>query len=113
MCLGDGVPTAPQRMRGGVASVSFARCVRYKGVLAVKGSEEKLVFQGVHMVYSGGWPGIKWAKGEKRECRFVFIGRDLDKQALLDGLQACREDQPLRFSVLNARACTYTHKRSV
>ena len=51
---------------------------RYKGVLAVKGMEQKFVFQGVHMLFGGDFSediGL-WKEGETRECRFVFIGRN-------------------------------------
>ncbi len=37
---------------------------------------------------------------ETRECRFVFIGRNLNRQELIDGVNACRVDnKPLRFKV--------------
>ena len=73
---------------------------RYKGVLAVKGTDEKYVFQGVHMLFAGNFSkdiGL-WKDGEKRECRFVFIGRDLDHEALQKGLMECRAEE-LRFNV--------------
>ena len=73
---------------------------RYKGVLAVKGMEEKYVFQGVHMLFGGNFSkdiGL-WKKGEKRECRFVFIGRDLDHESLESGLLECLAED-LRFGV--------------
>ena len=73
---------------------------RYKGVLAVKGMEEKYVFQGVHMLFGGNFSkdiGL-WKQDEKRECRFVFIGRDLDHEALQSGLMDCRAED-LRFNV--------------
>ena len=73
---------------------------RYKGVLAVKGMDEKYVFQGVHMLFSGQFSeeiGL-WKEGEERECRFVFIGRDLDPDALQQGLMACQAEK-LRFNV--------------
>ena len=34
----------------------------------------KFVFQGVGMLFSGGFVDAVWAPGEKRENRFVFIG---------------------------------------
>ena len=73
---------------------------RYKGVLAVKGMDKKFVFQGVHMLFSGFFSDevTPWRKGEKRECRFVFIGRDLDHDALEAGLMACKAEE-LRFNV--------------
>ena len=39
----------------------------------------------------------KWAPGETRECRFVFIGKHLDKDALLAGFDKCRCDLETRF----------------
>merc|ERR1740121_2623589 len=72
---------------------------RYKGVMAVKGMEQKFVFQGVHMIFSGNFNATKWKATEKRECRFVFIGRNLDKQALIDGVMACKVEGELRFKV--------------
>ena len=73
---------------------------RYKGVLAVKGMDEKFVFQGVHMLFGGSFsPEVGlWKEDEKRECRFVFIGRDLDHEALEEGLMACKSEK-LRFKV--------------
>ena len=73
---------------------------RYKGVLAVKGMDAKFVFQGVHMLFGGEFSeeiGL-WKEGEERECRFVFIGRDLDPEALQQGLMACQAED-LRFNV--------------
>ena len=73
---------------------------RYKGVLAVKGMDEKFVFQGVHMLFGGSFsPEVGlWKEDEKRECRFVFIGRDLDHEALESGLMECLAED-LRFNV--------------
>ena len=73
---------------------------RYKGVLAVKGVQEKYVFQGVHMLFGGDFSreiGL-WKDDEVRECRFVFIGRDLDHEALKQGLMECQAEE-LRFNV--------------
>ena len=73
---------------------------RFKGVLAVKGMDAKFVFQGVHMLFGGEFSeeiGL-WKEGEERECRFVFIGRDLDPEALQQGLMACQAEE-LRFDV--------------
>jgi G3E family GTPase len=71
---------------------------RYKGVLAVKGMDQKFVFQGVHMLFGGDFNqeiGL-WKDNEKRECRFVFIGRNLDHAALEAGLMECKAEE-LRF----------------
>tara|TARA_B100001248_G_scaffold186815_2_gene142630 strand:+ start:2290 stop:3483 length:1194 start_codon:yes stop_codon:yes gene_type:complete len=73
---------------------------RYKGVLAVKGMDKKFVFQGVHMLFGGGFSSevAPWKEGETRECRFVFIGRDLDQEELQKGLMDCKAEE-LRFNV--------------
>jgi len=74
-----------------------ANLYRYKGVLNVEGAEAKYVFQGVGMIYKGQFQG-RWGS-EKRESRFVFIGKNLDKQALIDGFLKCKIDAELRFKV--------------
>ena len=73
---------------------------RYKGVLAVKGMDEKYVFQGVHMLFGGQFSEDigHWKEDETRECSFVFIGRDLDHNALESGLIECKAEE-LRFNV--------------
>jgi G3E family GTPase len=85
---------------GGLMRDKAEDLFRYKGVLAVKGMDEKYVFQGVHMLFGGKFTeeiGL-WKEGEKRECRFVFIGRDLDHEALESGLMECLAED-LRFNV--------------
>ena len=73
---------------------------RYKGVLAVKGMDRKFVFQGVHMLFGGGFSSevAPWKEGETRECRFVFIGRNLVHEELQQGLMDCKAEE-LRFNV--------------
>lgn len=77
---------------------------RYKGVLAVKGMERKFVFQGVHMLFSGGFSQevAAWKPNETRECRFVFIGRNLDKEMLTEGFMNCKAAEKLRFNIGDA-----------
>ncbi|XP_010677473.2 uncharacterized protein LOC104893094 isoform X1 [Beta vulgaris subsp. vulgaris] len=61
---------------------------RYKGVLAVDGSDERYVLQGVHTMLDG-CPGKTWAPDEKRISKLVFIGRDLDETKLRKGFKGC------------------------
>ena len=89
-----------ERWIGGLMRDKAEDLFRYKGVLAVKGMDEKYVFQGVHMLFGGKFSediGL-WKEGEKRECRFGFIGRDLDHEALESGLMECLAED-LRFNV--------------
>ncbi len=60
---------------------------RMKGVLSVRGWEERFVFQGVHMLFDGR-PDRPWAN-ELRQNKMVFIGRNLDRAALDEGFRAC------------------------
>lgn len=75
-----------------------ANLYRYKGIIAVKGMNQKFVFQGVGMLFSGGFQG-KWKKKEVRESRFIFIGKNLDTEFLKSGLDACRVGAVLRFAI--------------
>ena len=71
---------------------------RYKGICAIQGQDERMIFQGVGHFFNSTY-GAPWKDGERRESTFVFIGRDLDTDALRDGFEACREGTPLRFDV--------------
>jgi G3E family GTPase len=65
--------------------VDILRC---KGILDFAGSEERYVFQGVHMLMDAA-RGKPWTPHEARHSRFVFIGRDLDEAALRRDFAAC------------------------
>jgi len=74
---------------GRLVTEDGANLYRYKGVIAVKGMDQKFVFQGVGMLFNGGFDEMKWKPGEKRESRFVFIGKNLDAEQLRAGFMAC------------------------
>jgi len=84
-----------------VISTKATDIFRYKGVLAVRGMDLKFVFQGVHMIFTGGFAEElpPWKEGEERECRFVFIGRNLDEEMLKEGFMDCKAEDNLRFKV--------------
>ena len=65
---------------------------RMKGILSIKGLEERYVFQAVHMLFEGS-PDRAWEAGEPRTSRMVFIGRDLDADAFREAFQRCRADK--------------------
>lgn len=62
---------------------------RMKGVLAIQGMEKKFVFQGVHMVFDGQPMDIEWGAEEVKENKMIFIGKKLDKEALLASFREC------------------------
>jgi len=74
---------------------------RSKGILAIMGSDEKYVYQSVHMIMdldSSSNLGMKhkpWEKGEKRTNKFCFIGKNLDKEKILLELKDCLYDESL------------------
>jgi G3E family GTPase len=57
-----------------------------KGVLAVKGSNKRLVFQGVHMLFDATFDR-EWGQ-DPRQNTLVFIGKNLDRAALTEGFKA-------------------------
>jgi G3E family GTPase len=61
---------------------------RMKGVLSVKGSSRRLVFQGVHMLFDARMDR-EWKSGETRTNTLVFIGRNLDRAALNASFDKC------------------------
>jgi G3E family GTPase len=61
---------------------------RMKGVLAVKGSNKRLVFQGVHMLFDAKFDR-EWNRDEPRQNTLVFIGKNLERPALTEAFKAC------------------------
>jgi len=60
---------------------------RMKGVLSIENSPCRFVFQGVHMLFDGR-PDREWGS-EPRRNTLVFIGRNLDREALTRDFRAC------------------------
>jgi G3E family GTPase len=83
-------PAKLEDFLGAIVQVYGPKMLRYKGVLYMKGSDRKVVFQGVHQLM-GSDLGPKWAPGEDKGSKMVFIGIDLPKDVLLQGLEQCLE----------------------
>ena len=60
---------------------------RMKGVLSVKGSAKRLVFQGIHMLFDAKFDR-EWGT-ETRINTLVFIGKNLDRAQLTAAFKAC------------------------
>lgn len=60
---------------------------RMKGVLSFSDMKERYVFQGVHMLFDGRIDRL-WRDGERANS-LIFIGRNLDRDALNAGFNAC------------------------
>ena len=61
--------------------------LRTKGILSIDGKEEKLVIQAVNMMLEGDFKG-SWGS-QSRVSKLVFIGRNLDSDALKAGFRSC------------------------
>jgi G3E family GTPase len=81
-------PARLEDFLGAIVNIYGPRMLRYKGVLWLKGTERKVVFQGVHQLM-GSDLGPAWAAGEPRGSRMVFIGIDLPRDILTQGLEQC------------------------
>lgn len=65
---------------------------RAKGVVALQGFEERMVFQGVHGQFQA---GLTMAPTDDKEAsRVIFIGRNLYRYGILESLARCLADTP-------------------
>ena len=81
-------PAKLEDFLGAIVNIYGPRMLRYKGVLHMQGTERKVIFQGVHQLM-GSDLGPAWADAEQRSSKMVFIGIDLPKDILLQGLDQC------------------------
>ncbi len=81
-------PAKLEDFLGAIVQVYGPKMLRYKGVLNMKGADRKVIFQGVHQLM-GSDLGPKWAPGEDKTSKMVFIGIDLPKDVLMQGLEQC------------------------
>ncbi|MDP3810515.1 MAG: GTP-binding protein, partial [Hydrogenophaga sp.] len=78
-------PAKLEDFLGAIVQVYGPRMLRYKGVLDMEGTDRKVIFQGVHQLM-GSDLGPPWAEGEQRTSKMVFIGIDLPRDILVQGL---------------------------
>ena len=81
-------PAKLEDFLGSIVQIYGPRMLRYKGVLYMSGTDRKVIFQGVHQLM-GSDLGPKWADGETKNSKMVFIGIDLPRDIFLQGLQQC------------------------
>lgn len=75
---------------GEIIDIYGPQMLRYKGVLNMQGTDRKVIFQGVHQIM-GSDLGPKWSVDESKESKMVFIGIDMPKDILIQGLEQCLE----------------------
>lgn len=81
-------PAKLEDFLGAIVNIYGPRMLRYKGVLNMAGTDRKVIFQGVHQLM-GSDLGPPWSPGEQRLSKMVFIGIELPKDILLQGLDQC------------------------
>lgn len=81
-------PARLEDFLGAIVNIYGPRMLRYKGVLHMKGTERKVIFQGVHQLM-GSDLGPEWGADEARQSRMVFIGIELPREILEQGLDQC------------------------
>ncbi|MCU0495492.1 MAG: GTP-binding protein, partial [Chloroflexaceae bacterium] len=84
---GDLDPTRLNAWLGRVLREQGTDIFRMKGVLSIKDDPRRFVFQGVHMLFDGR-PDRPWGK-EPRTNKLIFIGRNLDRDALTEDFRDC------------------------
>ena len=78
---------------GAILRIYGTHLMRYKGLIAVAGLDTRVVLQGVHMLM-GTEAGASWKEGELRHSRIVFIGKQLPRDVLVQGLEQCLAPAP-------------------
>ena len=81
-------PARLEDFLGAIVNIYGPRMLRYKGVLWMQGTERKVIFQGVHQLM-GSDLGPAWKEGEPRGSKMVFIGIELPRDILTQGLEQC------------------------
>jgi G3E family GTPase len=81
-------PAKLEDFLGAILQVYGPKLLRYKGILRMKGIDKKVIFQGVHQLM-GSDVGPAWGAQETKSSKMVFIGIDLPKDIILQGLQQC------------------------
>ncbi len=81
-------PAKLEDFLGAIVNIYGPRMLRYKGVLHMKGTDRKVIFQGVHQLM-GSDLGPQWKDDEQRNSKMVFIGIDLPRDIFLQGMEQC------------------------
>ena len=81
-------PAKLEDFLGAIVNIYGPKMLRYKGVLFMKGTDKKVIFQGVHQLM-GSDLGPAWGREEPRMNKMVFIGIDLPRDIFLQGLEQC------------------------
>ncbi|CAN5452551.1 GTP-binding protein [soil metagenome] len=90
IALSSDKPLDPNKLNiwlGMLLQTKGADIYRMKGIVNIRGQQNRFVFQGVHMLFDGR-PERPWGD-EPRNTRMVFIGRNLNRKELQSGFESC------------------------
>merc|ERR1712216_259194 len=101
-----------QKFVGQTLMTKGADIYRMKGVLSIAHAQEKFIYQAVHMIFNGDFDD-PWGPDEKRQNKLVFIGKNLDHEALKAEFKKClvtpeqqaKKLKSLRFAVGDKVQC--------
>ncbi|WP_342150956.1 GTP-binding protein [Methylorubrum sp. SB2] len=85
-------PVDPEKFMPWISNLTQVQgpdILRCKGIVAFPDEPKRFVFQGVHMILDGDVQG-EWGADEPRVSRVVFIGRNLDPEAIRQGFYECK-----------------------
>ena len=85
-------PVDPEKFMPWISTLTQVKgpdILRCKGIVSFPDEPKRFVFQGVHMILDGDLQQ-DWRPDEDRSSRVVFIGRDLDADAIKEGFYGCR-----------------------
>ena len=85
-------PVDPEKFMPWISNLTQVQgpdILRCKGIVAFPDEPKRFVFQGVHMILDGDVQG-EWGADEARVSRVVFIGRNLDPEAIRQGFYDCK-----------------------
>ncbi|WP_026671932.1 CobW family GTP-binding protein [Alkalihalobacterium bogoriense] len=68
-----------ERWMGSILQDYGPNMYRYKGILQIENVNNRVVFQGVHMLFAGTLDR-EWNHDEKRQSEMVIIGKELDQR---------------------------------
>ena len=85
--FGDVDPEKLNTWMGRLLSEKGVDIFRTKGFISYSGNPRRIVFQGVHMLFTA-QPDKEWGN-EPRRNQLVFIGRNLDEKEMQEGFDKC------------------------
>tara|TARA_Y100001934_G_C12374989_1_gene788660 strand:+ start:142 stop:1464 length:1323 start_codon:yes stop_codon:yes gene_type:complete len=77
-----------QTWMSGLLQIHGPDIFRCKGILNFIGMDNRVVFQGVHMLFDA-QPDRPWKNEQEKRNQLIFIGRNLDRKMLNTGIKSC------------------------